>query len=75
MWSFDHLFRGVHPETPFGKDEGFLVGSAEAELAGKPLADGLCGVIWLLKGDLDHFTKNYFMSGPMPLVPCEPRRR
>ena len=70
MWSFDHLFRGVHPETPFGKSDGWPLGSAEAELAGKPLADGMCGVIWLLKGDLDHFTKKYFMASYISNCPC-----
>ena len=60
VWSCYYLSSGVHPEKDWDNylkpdGVGWPLNSAEAAIAGMPLADGLRGVLYMLKGDLDHF--------------------
>ena len=55
-WSWRVLFEGQWPHKDH-KGVPYPKGSAEWKRSGKPLAGGYFGVIWLLKGDLDFFTK------------------
>ena len=61
-WSFYSLSLGIHPEKDWANDlkpdgVGWPLDSAEAAIAGTPLAAGLRGVLYMLKGDLDHLAK------------------
>ena len=63
-WSFYYLSLGVHPEKDWDNylkpdGVGWPLNSAEAAIAGMPLADGLRGVLYMLKGDLDHFAEKW----------------
>ncbi len=49
-WSFEHLQQGVWPSRgPWGEP----LPPQEAGWAGRPLANGYCGVLWVLRADLD----------------------
>ena len=58
LWSFEALFAGVWP-TRNWDDAAWPQNSAEAALAGLPPAGGMFIVIFILKGDWDHFVKCY----------------
>ena len=56
LWSLWFLYLGIWPTVdPWGED--FPVGSSDAALAGTWLANGLFGVVWCIKGDLDFIAK------------------
>ena len=67
-WSFYWLYKGVWPE----KDE-----HGKPIVGGKTgyLADGWSGVLWGLKGDLDHMAKamglNHYASSSAPCICCQ----
>ena len=63
VWSFFWLFKGKWPPVDefgntFGDDR-----KAERDVANTDLADGLFGVLWCLKGDLDYFAKSWKIRG------------
>lgn len=71
VWSFEVLFSGYHPK----KDQyghPWPIGSSERKLAddNTPLAGGYFGVIWLIKGDLDHYAKNLKIANYRTNKPC-----
>ena len=51
--------RGEWPRVDWIQDEWEPENIAERELAGQPLADGMCALILCLKGDLDHVAKSW----------------
>lgn len=68
-WSLLWLFRGVWPETdvngaPFDKH------SPEGKRAGQQLAGGFRGVLWAIKGDLDHMSKAFGFPYANQAGPC-----
>jgi len=71
VWSFEVLFSGYHPKTDHNGNP-WPRHSAEHKLAeaNAPLADGMFGVIWMLKGDLDHFAKNLNVANYRTNMPC-----
>ena len=71
VWSFEVLFSGYHPKTDHNGNP-WPRHSAEHKLAeaNTPLADGMFGVIWMLKGDLDHFAKNLNVANYRANMPC-----
>jgi hypothetical protein len=54
--SLHFLFLGIHP-TADHNGNAWADDSSEKALAGKWPADGFFGVLYMLKGDLDHFAK------------------
>jgi hypothetical protein len=75
LWSLRALFEGLWPSQNH-RGEPWAAGTAEATLAGQPLAGGYFGVTWLVKGDLDYFTKtlhlrSYNANEPCDLCPCD----
>lgn len=77
--SFYFLGLGIHP-TVDDLNNAYGHGTSEAELAGTWLADGYKGVLWSLKGDLDHFFKalllrSYNAVSPCDFCPCYTRGR
>lgn len=73
-WSFEALANGRFPQVdPFGVP--YPEGSIGRDRANLPLADGFCGVVWCIQGDLDYFAKNLWLrhwsSGhPCCFCPC-----
>ena len=68
-WSLEALFEGRWPALdPEGAP--WPPGSGERALAGTPLANGLFGVPFLLKGDWEHFSKNFKLPRPNANNPC-----
>ena len=58
VWPFHYLYLGIHPTLEY-QGNVWPTGSAEAGIAGTWLAEGRFGVLWSLKGDLDHFSKTF----------------
>ena len=79
VWSLKALHNGKWPSHDHNGVR-YKAGSADAQMAGKPLAEGFFGVLWLLKGDLDYFAKvlglrNYGSNTPCDLCPCDKATR
>ena len=55
-WSLHWLYEGLWPRVDF-RGEPWPANSAEAIIAGEPLAGGLRCALWSIKGDLDFFAK------------------
>ena len=55
-WSLHWLALGKWPDRSWN-GEVYPPGSADAERAGKDLANGFFGVLWALRGDLDYYSK------------------
>ena len=75
-WDVEALFEGLHPCLD-SQQRPWPAGTAEAGLAGSQLADGWCGVPWVLKGDLEHFANVLRLantSGRMPCLYCRADR-
>ena len=53
-WSFTALYRGTFPESDWQGNK-YAVGSVEEQRAGKWLANGYCGALVAIQGDLDLF--------------------
>lgn len=70
VWSFYFLYLGIWPTVDW-KGVAYAVGSPEALLAGTLLAGGYAGVIWLIKGDFDHFAKNIYCRSYRHNLLCE----
>ena len=58
LWSLHFLALGIWP-TANHNNEPYPAGSIEDLRAGSQLANGMRAVIWLLKGDVEHFSKSY----------------
>lgn len=69
MWSLRALYDGVHPATD-AKGAPWPPLSQEAARAGKPLAGGYRGVVWLLKGDLEYFANSLHLNHYASRSPC-----
>ena len=54
-----HLWLGVWPEKDH-RGHAFPEGSFDATRVGQPLAEGLFGVLWCFRGDLDYMHKSFF---------------
>ena len=55
-WSFEALASGKYPLMDW-RGQPFPVGSKETRQAGTDLAEGFCGVLIQVAGDLDYFSK------------------
>ena len=70
IWSFKALASGRWPEVDH-RGQPYRPGSIEHERAGTELAEGLRGVLWALKADLDHLAKSYHLRHYNSEHPCE----
>ena len=68
-WDVEALFEGLHPCLD-SQQRPWLAGTAEAALSGTQLAAGLCGVPWVLKGDLEHFANVLRLASTAARQPC-----
>ena len=68
-WDMEAFFEGSHPHRDW-EQKPWSAGSAEAALAGTPLAGGLCGVPWVVKGDLEHFQNILKIGATTSHTPC-----
>lgn len=71
-WSLYWLFLGVWPRRDHN-EAPYPAGSPEAARAGAPLANGYFGVLWCIKGDLEHMHKVYRLprwDSPNPCGLC-----
>ena len=73
-WSLVFLYNGKWPSHDH-KGRPYPAGSAEAALAGTPLAGGYFGLIWLIKSDLDYVgnylhLRHYGSTAPCDHCPC-----
>lgn len=67
-WSFYHLYIGEWPRAD--PDGRVYTAGVLARLAGTSLAGGYCGVLWVVKGDLDYLFKNLKLPNYMSANPC-----
>ncbi len=58
-WSLGALYAGKFP-THDHNGIRYPAHTAEGTLAGQDLADGMCCVVWILKGDLKYFAEELF---------------
>ena len=68
-WSFQALLSGKWPERD-SKNNVFAAGTIDKEMAGKDLAKGWRGVLWLLRGDLDYYSKSLLLPNVGSNAPC-----
>jgi hypothetical protein len=68
-WSFEAVFHGVHPARDSSGNE-WTAGSVERNLAGKPLAGGWRGVLWILRGNLEYFANSLGLERFASNSPC-----
>lgn len=68
-WSFYWLFVGRWPSRDHNGKE-WPAGSEEASKAGTHLANGYYGVLFVVRGDLEHMAKGFKMPWPTSLSPC-----
>ena len=68
-WSLDALFDGKFPDKDW-KGDPWPQNSAEAAIAGDDLAEGMFACIYVLKGDMEHFSKNYGVADYRSNKPC-----
>ena len=60
-WSMYWLYMGVHPECDWNQQPWTDKHKLFKDKAGEKLADGLFGMVYCIKGDLDYFTKGLFL--------------
>ena len=70
VWSFQALFAGTWPATDW-TGAPWPANSAEARLAGRPLAEGFFGVPYIMKGDWEHFAKSFGLRRYSAGRPCD----
>ena len=70
LWSFECLFTGTWPARNWDGSE-WAPDSAEAALAAQPLAEGFFGVVYVLLGDWEFFSKTYGMKRHNAIDMCE----
>ena len=68
-WDLEALFDGLHPRVD-SQQQPWPAGTAKAAASGTPLADGLCCVPWVLKGNLEHFTNVLRLASTAGRSPC-----
>ena len=68
-WSLYWLFIGKHPNRD-EHDVHYTPESPEGRLAGTSLAGGYYGVLWLIRGDLDHMAKAFGFPYATAASPC-----
>ena len=68
-WSFQALMSGRWPIQDH-KDQNFEEGTIHHQMAGKELARGWRGVLWLLRGDLDYYSKSLLLPNVGSNSPC-----
>lgn len=68
-WSLYWLFIGRWPRRDVDGNE-WPAGSADHERAGKHLAEGFYGVVFTIRGDLEHMAKGFGMPWPHAASPC-----
>ena len=69
VWSFRALQEGAWPSH--GPDMTPFAAHTEAgRRAGTPLADGFRACVYILKGDLEHFSSAYCLANPHSHNPC-----
>ena len=68
-WDMEAFLEGSRPREDWNQ-RPWSAGSAEAALAGAPLAGGLCGVPWVVKGDLEHFQNILKLEATTSHTPC-----
>ena len=59
VWSLFWLSQGTWPKVDKWGNAYTAADPLLKRLAGKPLADGFCAIVYALKADLDHFAKDY----------------
>ena len=71
-WSYEALAAGRWPSMDHhGRRYDLDPTSAEAQLAGQSLAGGYCGVLYLIKSDLDYLPKSLGLRHYSANVPCD----
>ena len=71
-WSLMSLFRGIHPDEDWDRQE-WPVGSSERLLGERqePLTGGYFFVVWGLQNDLDYGAKVFNMKNYNSVAPCD----
>ena len=70
-WSLYWLFLGIWPRRDVHGNRYTDEHSVAFQKASQPLAGGYYGVLWILKGDLEHMTKAYGLANPRRVAnPC-----
>jgi len=71
-WSFKALASGLWPEAdPWGRRYAdHSPGSLDSRRAGTQLADGYCGIVWVVRGDLDYFANTLHLHHHAAARPC-----
>ena len=69
VWSLNWLAKGVFPDR---NDAGKLYCKSDAEYknVGEKLADGYCGVVWGIEGDLEHMNSVFHFPHQNNKMPC-----
>ena len=70
VWPLYFLYFGIWPTVDV-HGAAFPAGSPAAMLAGSTLAGGVCDVVWIPKGDFDHFAKNLYTRSYRANLSCE----
>ena len=68
-WSLYWLFVGKWPARDW-ENQPWPEGSQAGNLANAPLAGGFYGVLWLVKGDLEHMAKSFKFPYATSAQPC-----
>ena len=68
-WSFQALATGKWPMLDWDNNE-FDKATIDYQLRGSDLADGLCGVIFVLRADLDFLSNHFHLNNPGSNNPC-----
>ena len=68
-WDLEALFQGKHPCLDWQQNP-WRAEDAEKSVEGSLLAGGMCGVPWILKGDLDHFAQVLQLESTASHTPC-----
>ena len=69
LWDLNSLFVGAHPLTNHSGEQ-WPAGSDGRLLAGAALADSWWAVLWIFKGDLDHFANHLGLEHWATDTPC-----
>ena len=70
-WSFHWLYMGEWPRVDWDMNDWTDDNADARDMAGEPLADGMCGVILCLKGDLDHVAKSWKLRNYNANLMCD----
>ena len=68
-WSLQVLASGVWPLLDWDNNP-FPAGSIDDEKKGTPLAGGYCGVVFLLRSDLEFLSNHFGLESPASNTPC-----